>query len=53
LIRLFDAAAKGHPEIAAARPAVEELDRLRTTRITRAVTEWPVDLKQVPGILLD
>ncbi len=43
LTRLFDAVATEHPEIVSARRAVEEVDRLRTAWITRAVTSWPAN----------
>lgn len=51
--KLFDAVAEEHPEIASARKAVEEVDRLRTTWITRAVTAWPVGSEQLPVIFRD
>jgi len=47
LTKLFEAVASEHPEIVDSRAAVEKIDRLRTTWITRAVTGWPVD----PGAL--
>jgi len=43
LTKLFEAVVAEHPEIAVSRSAVQEIDRLRTTWITRAVTAWPVD----------
>jgi len=53
LTKLYEAVAAEHPEIADFRPAVEEIDRLRTTWITRAVTGWPVEVKKLPGLFLD
>jgi hypothetical protein len=53
LTKLFEAVLAEHPEIADARSAVEEIDRLRTTWITRAVTSWPVDLKGLPRSFLE
>lgn len=41
LLRLFDAVAKPRPEIQPHRAAVQEVERLRCTWITRAVREWP------------
>lgn len=53
LTKLFEAVAKVHPEIAPAKKAVEEIDRLRTTWITRAVAAWPVDVNTLPPLFLD
>lgn len=41
LLRLFDAVAMTRPEIRKHREAVEKVERLRCTWITRAVREWP------------
>jgi predicted Rossmann fold nucleotide-binding protein DprA/Smf involved in DNA uptake len=51
--KLFDAVAAEHPEIAEAKGAVEEVERLRCAWITWGVTDWPVELKKLPGIFLD
>lgn len=54
--------ATGHPSAALAaemlelpqvRAPVEEIERLRTTWITRGPTTWPVEMRKLPGIFGD
>ena len=53
LTRLFDAVVGEHAELPQVRASVEEIDRLRTTWITRGVTRWPVALKTLSEVFLD
>ena len=53
LTKLFDAVVSENPELPQVRASVEEIDRLRTTWITRGVTRWPVSLKNLPGMFVD
>lgn len=51
LLRLFDAVPKSRPEIRRHRTAVEEVERLRCTWITRAVSAWPIGLEQLSDLM--
>lgn len=53
LSKLFEAVAAEHPEIADGREAVEEIDRLRTVWITKAVERWPAGSELLPRRFLD
>jgi len=53
LPRLFRAVSAEHPELPQVEQSVETINDLRTRHISRGVTRWPVELKQLPGIFLD
>lgn len=53
LTGLFVAVATEIPKLPQVRAPVEEIERLRTTWITRGPTAWPAELKKLPGIFGD
>jgi hypothetical protein len=42
-----------HPELRESRKAADEVDRFRKTWITRVVSEWPIEVKELPYVILD
>ena len=53
LPRLFHAVSREHPELPQVEQSVETINDLRTRHISKGVTRWPVDFKQLPGMFSD
>ena len=53
LPRLFSAVSREHPELPQVEQSIERINDLRTRHITKGVTRWPVELKQLPGMFSD